>query len=172
MVWSSIAIEKLLRAIKHSRVLRDPFREWHYAKIGCAVKRFEKDASITRERLAAKLLLLQPFVRFPIHVSNVRFSTEIDLSASFSLFLSLPFLFLFFSSEWAALRCKCPVISRRSIKTRSNAKKFKVQYFEKGKEREREREREKMCVYWQTLSCHRALIYAINILISRNISIE
>lgn len=105
VVWYSIAIEKLPWAIKHSRVLRDPFREWHYAKIGCTAKRFEKDASITREWFAVKLLLLQPFVRllvFPSgYLGNVRFSNESDLSLSLpsSPFLPLLSLFLRVSSN-------------------------------------------------------------------------
>lgn len=120
MVWSGIAIEKLLRAIKHSRVLLDPFREWHYVKIGCAAKRFEKDASITRERLAAKLLPLRcnrsvRLLVFPSGCLTFVSPDEIDLSVSFSRSLVFP---LSFSLGTAVVTMQeCAVISRKSVKT-------------------------------------------------------
>lgn len=99
VVWSSIAIEKLPRAIKHSCVLRDPFREWHYAKIGCTAKRFEKDASITRERLAAKLLLLQLFVHLLVFPSGYLMFISPMKSIFLSFSLSHFFTFSFSQTE-------------------------------------------------------------------------
>ena len=102
MVWFSIAIEKLPRAIKHSRVLRDLFREWHYTKIGCTEKYFQKRhvdyARMTCCEIVAATIVCSS-CHFPIWMSNIRFSNEILFlfPLSLSLSLSLPFSSFLFS---------------------------------------------------------------------------
>jgi len=102
MVWFSIAIEKLPRAIKHSRVLRDLFREWHYTKIGCTEKYFQKRhvdyARMTCCEIVAATIVCSS-CHFPIWMSNIRFSDEILFlfPLSLSLSLSLPFSSFLFS---------------------------------------------------------------------------